>query len=68
MAKFARDEPISVHIADATLTASTPGTGADGTTWTGAQCTAAYTDIAALITKLNAILVILESAGLNKTA
>ena len=68
MVKFERDEPQSVHVADAAVTASTPGTGADGTTWTGAQCTAAFNDITALTAKVNAILLALETAGLLKTA
>lgn len=38
--------------APAAITATTPGTGADATTWTGAQCTAAYNDLVALQGKI----------------
>ena len=55
------------HQADVTLSATTPGTGADASTWTGAQCTAAYNDIAALITRVNALLVSLENIGVLAT-
>ena len=55
------------HQADVTLTASQPGTGADASTWTGAQCTAAYNDIAALITRLNAVIAALENIGVLAT-
>lgn len=47
------------HIADtaavAGVTATTPGTGADATTWTGAQCTAAYNDLIAHKNNLDAL-------------
>jgi hypothetical protein len=55
------------HQENVTLTATTPGTGADATTWTGAQCTAAYNDIAALITRVNALIVSLENIGVLAT-
>lgn len=41
--------------APAAVTATSPGTGADATTWTGAQCTAAYNDIVELRGKVNTI-------------
>ena len=55
------------HQADVTKTVTTPGTGADASTWTGAQCTAAYNDIAALITRLNAVIAALENIGVLAT-
>lgn len=77
--KHERDEPQSNHISDpaacAATTATSPGTGADATTWTGAQCTAAYNDLVAIKTAIDAnnaaidsILVALETAGILKTA
>lgn len=56
------------HQADCSLTASTPGTGADASTWTGAQCTAAYNDISALVTRVNALLAALEQSGILSTS
>ena len=44
----------------AATTATSPGTGADGTTWTGAQCTAAYNDLVAHRAAIAAILVALK--------
>ena len=55
------------HQADVTLTTTSPGTGADASTWTGAQCTKAYTDIAALIVRVNALIVSLENIGVLAT-
>lgn len=49
-----------------TTTASSPGTGADATTWTGAQCTAAYDDIVALAALLNEIRQCLIDIGVIK--
>ena len=67
------------HIADpaaaAATTATTPGTGADATTWTGAQCTAAYNDLVALKsavdannTAIDSILARLELLRISATA
>ncbi len=59
----------------AATTATTPGTGADGTTWTGAQCTAAYNDLVAVKSAIDAnnsaiddILARLEALGISATA
>ncbi len=52
------------HITDPSVTATTPGTGADATTWTGAQCTAAFNDITSLTAKVVAINALLEKSGL----
>jgi hypothetical protein len=53
----------AANIADMTVTATTPGTGADASTWTGAQCTAAYNDIVALTAKVNSLITALENIG-----
>lgn len=51
-----------------TQTSTTPGTGADASTWTGAQCTAAYNDIAAIIVLLHEIRTALVNNGIIKGA
>ena len=56
------------HQADYVVTATTPGTGADATTWSGAQCTAAYTDIVGLQAEITAIHARLEALKINLTA
>ena len=57
------------------ITATSPGTGADATTWTGAQCTAAKTDLDNIKTNLDllnatqdAILARLEVLGISATS
>lgn len=45
-------------------TATTPGTGADASTWTGAQCTAAYNDIIALNKLVVSLIDDLQAQGL----
>lgn len=62
MPKDTRDITAS-HVADMTVTATSPGTGADATTWTGAQCTAAYNDIVSLTAKVNSLITALENIG-----
>jgi len=51
-----------------TVTATTPGTGADASTWTGAQCTAAHVDITALAALVNEVRQCLIDLGLIKGA
>lgn len=47
-------------------TVTTPGTGADASTWTGAQCTAAYNDIVALSQLIAALIDDLQKQGIVK--
>ena len=71
MASIGNHQDLGIKLAhqdDVTLTATTPGTGADASTWTGAQCTAAYNDLSALITRVNALLVALERSGILSTS
>ena len=63
MARLVRDVQ-GANITDVSTTATSPGTGADATTWTGAQCTAAYNDIAALNIKFNLLINLLEVQGI----
>jgi len=63
MARLVRDAQ-GANITDVSTTATSPGTGADATTWTGAQCTAAYNDIAALNAKFNLLINLLEVQGI----
>ncbi len=67
MASIGNHESLNIKltaIADETSSATSPGTGADATTWTGAQCTAAYNDIVSIVAKLNEIILALEKAGI----
>ncbi len=56
------------HLVDYTVTATTPGTGADATTWTGAQCTAAYNDIVGLQAEVTLLHARLELLKISATA
>lgn len=58
----------SAEQAVVTQTSTTPGTGADASTWTGAQCTAAYNDIVAILKLLHQIRTTLVDNGMMKGA